>query len=93
MVKLEISDAKDAEIIHFERDGAIRFADKPENNFDCQGGKYSSGTLFQSYHLTGPVNPQFVRYEDDIISPKEYLNVILETPAGCFVLQDKYIKP
>ena len=86
---LAICDVKDAAIVHFEEDGSIRFSDKPEQGIDCEAGRYTSGTAVHIFQYHGSKNQKFVRNEDDTISPKENLKVIIALRKGSLELRDK----
>ena len=77
--RMTIGEANKAVNIHFENNGTIRFADRPEQALDCDDDEeYKSGTKVNSYQYTESENQKFVRNSDDTISPKENREVILD---------------
>ena len=84
-----LGEVHDAVTVHFEADGAIRFADKPEQGFDCAHGKHDPGNEVNSYQFQDSPNHRFVRNEDDTISPKMNLDVILSIGKDTLELRDK----
>ena len=92
--RLAVGKAEEAIQVHFERDGAIRFADSPEQAFDCDDGKHTPGTKVNSYQYQGAACQRFVRNIDDTISPQNNLDVILGMGEHCLQLCTKeYVKP
>lgn len=86
---LVIGDAKEAACVHFEEDGSIRFVDSPEQGIECEAERYTCGTTVHTFQYHGAKNQKFVRNEDDTISPKENLKVIIALRKGSLELQDK----
>ena len=89
LYSLVLGDARDAANVHFERDGSIRFSDKPEQGIDCEGGRLNSGVAVHIFQFHGSANQQFVRNDDDTISPKSNTKVVMALRKGSLELQDK----
>ena len=87
--RLILGEGQDAVMVHFEADGAIRFADKPEQGFDCAHGRHDPGTEVNSYQFQDSPNHRFVRNEDDTISPKMNPDVILSIGKDTLEFRDK----
>ena len=93
-VRLAVGGTSDAVEVYFEKDGSIRFADKPEQAFDCEAGKHHHGTRINSYQFQDESCHKFVRNLDDTISPLENLNVIVALDEDCLQLMERdKIKP
>ena len=85
-IKLAIEDAEVADEVHFEKSGAIRFADGPDQVFDCEHGRHDNNRDINSYTFQNTKCHRFVRNDDDTISPFENVDVILVNHEG-FVKQ------
>ena len=84
--ELEIGDAEEAIHVHFEKCGAIRLADRPEYSFACDHERIK---IYQLCQFEDPGVNTFVRNEDDTISPKNNLDVILAMKDGSVKLESK----
>ena len=88
--RITVGNADEAANVHFEDDGAIRFADKPEQALNCDDeDTYSSGTRVDSYQYQDCEHQKFVQNLDDTISPRGNLDVILAFQGDYLQLQDK----
>ena len=87
--KLTVGDSKEAIHVHFEKSGAIRLADRTEQSFDCESGQHKPGTEINIYQHQDTEEHQFVRNEDDTISPKKNLDVIITLKEGILALEEK----
>ena len=87
--RLTVGHSNNAVSIHFENDGAMRFADHPEQAFNCEHKKYTPGTNVTSYQYHDSDHQKFVRNTDNTISPINNCDMILALEGDCLQLQPR----
>ena len=87
--KLTVGDSKEVIHVHFEKSGAIRLADQTEQSFNCKHGHHKPGTEINIYQHQDIEENHFVRNEDDTISPKMNLDVIVTLKEGLLALEER----
>ena len=87
--RMTVGDSNNAVSIHFENDGAMRFADHPDQAFNCEHKKYTAGTNVTSYQYHDSDHQKFVRNTDNTISPIKNCDMILALEGDCLQLQPR----
>ena len=72
-----------------EKDGAIRLADRPEYQLCCDMDKQEPDAKITIYEYMDTEVHRFVRNEDDTISPKKSLDLILVLKEDLLRLEEK----